>query len=1091
MLLAGPGQTGRADRTVHVTTKRLILRLAGFLFCFAPLAALPTAAAQEGKPAQSAPPASATAPAKADYAKEPFVVESLVSRARFENDGTGQFENTARIRVQSEAGVQALGQLVFPYNSASERLEIGYVRVRRADGSVIAADRSNIQDLSAPVVRDAPLYTDAREKHVSVPALRPGEMLEYNVADVIEHPLAPGQFWFQYDFERFAITLDQQLELSVPAGRALKLKTRPGFDPKTEDTADRRIYRWSSSRHSHRDEDSSRQKSAAKQPTDVDVSISTFADWREVGAFYQALQRERIAVTPEIQKKADELAGNKATAKDKLGALYDYVATNFRYVSLSFGSGRLQPHFATDVLKNQYGDCKDQHTLLAALAAAEGISAEAVLINSQRELDADVPSPASFDHVITRVPLGDEIIWLDTTTEVAPVGFLASSLRHKQALDVPTEGAAKLVETPADPPFPIRQQWRLEGTVSDIGKLDARVHYVLSGDNELLMRLAFRRTPENDWKKLGEAIAASDGLRGAVDQVAPSNPGDTHHPFTLDYHLVVPNFLDWSGKRVQLSPPLPPLALPETGAEASTGPLQLGSPAEVAIEMKLTIPARYTVHAPVAISAAREYGEYRSTYSAERNVLSASRILDVRRREIPADQVRDFALFFRRAVRGDEAQTFFLEASVGGAPAIPQDASADDLLQAATGAYSSQRFTLAEQLLERAVARDPKHKTAWKLLGAVRLAQQENSTAIEAFRKQIEIDPYDEFAYEGLGLAQAGMEKYTDAIASFRKQLEVKPLDSVAQASLATTLVQARRYTEAATELEKAIALSPEDPRLYVSLGQTHLELRQNDKAQADFDKAVEQGPSPVIWNNIAYELSLHTVNLDRAQQYAESAVAATAAELRNADLDHVSSRDLGRVTSIASYWDTLGWVYFQRGDLKRAERFVDASWRLSLRGEVGDHLAQIYEKQGHKDEALRTYALAAAAGHTVPETRARLEALAGGAPKADALITAAQTALPRLREYSVENSLSGTPQGAADFLVLLSPGARTAAVKFVRGDSALRAAAEQLRALDYGRMFPDDSAVKLIRRGTLSCAAGAKNCTFSLQPAELVQSMD
>jgi hypothetical protein len=58
-----------------------------------------------------------------------------------------------------------------------------------------------------------------------------------------------------------------------------------------------------------------------------------------------------------------------------------------------------------------------------------------------------------------------------------------------------------------------------------------------------------------------------------------------------------------------------------------------------------------------------------------------------------------------------------------------------------------------------------------------------------------------------------------------------------------------------------------------------------------------------------------------------------------------------------------------------------------------------------------------------VPETRARLEALAGGATQADALVEAARKALPRLREYQLENPLPQAAQASADFFVLLAPG--------------------------------------------------------------------
>ena len=64
-----------------------------------------------------------------DYPQESFVIEQMHSHYRFEADGTGRKDTTARIRVQSEAGVQQWGQLQEGYNSANERVEIPYVRV--------------------------------------------------------------------------------------------------------------------------------------------------------------------------------------------------------------------------------------------------------------------------------------------------------------------------------------------------------------------------------------------------------------------------------------------------------------------------------------------------------------------------------------------------------------------------------------------------------------------------------------------------------------------------------------------------------------------------------------------------------------------------------------------------------------------------------------------------------------------------------------------------------------------------------------------------------------------------------------------------
>src|SRR5438309_5259670 len=181
-------------------------------------------------------------PAPVDHSQEAFVVEKLRNAYRFENDGTGRHEVSARIKVQSEAGVEAWGQLVVGYNSANERVEIPYVRVHKADGSIVTAPADSVQDLSIPLEREAPVYTDYRQKHITIPGLRPGEELEYNFVTITHTALAPGQFWMEHDFAQSGTVLDEQLELDVPKDRNIKLKTKPGNEPKITEENGRRIY---------------------------------------------------------------------------------------------------------------------------------------------------------------------------------------------------------------------------------------------------------------------------------------------------------------------------------------------------------------------------------------------------------------------------------------------------------------------------------------------------------------------------------------------------------------------------------------------------------------------------------------------------------------------------------------------------------------------------------------------------------------------------------------------------------------------------------------------------------------------------------
>src|ERR1700686_5889173 len=83
--------------------------------------------------AQAPPPAEA----KSDYSREAFVSEEDITHVTFENDGTSTRESTARIRIQSGAGVQRFGVLTLPYENSTETLDIDFVRVRKPDGTTV------------------------------------------------------------------------------------------------------------------------------------------------------------------------------------------------------------------------------------------------------------------------------------------------------------------------------------------------------------------------------------------------------------------------------------------------------------------------------------------------------------------------------------------------------------------------------------------------------------------------------------------------------------------------------------------------------------------------------------------------------------------------------------------------------------------------------------------------------------------------------------------------------------------------------------------------------------------------------------------
>jgi tetratricopeptide (TPR) repeat protein/transglutaminase-like putative cysteine protease len=1084
-----------------------------------------TAAAQSGEkstspaaPAKPADPAAKPEAPKHDYAQEAFVVEQYRSSYRFESDGTGRRETVARIRVQSEAGVQRWGQIPIGYNSANERVEIAYVRVIKADGTVVKAGDDAVQDMSASVEQEAPVYTDYRQKHITVPGLRPGEVLEYDIVTVVHTPLAAGQFWADYNFDKTDIMLDEELDVDVPSSRPLKMKSKPDMDPKITEASGRRIYHWTNS-HLEReddakDKDKEKDKRKKKKRADEerpDVQLTTFVSWEQIGLWYAGLEKDRRAPSPEVRAKAAELTKGLDSDLDKVQALYDYVAKNFRYVSLSLGVGRYQPHASGDVLHNQYGDCKDKHTLLASLLEAEGLHASSVLINSSRKLDPDVPSPSQFDHVITLLPMTkpNEEVWMDTTSEVAPFRLLAFSLRSKLALVIPASGTPHLEETPADTPMPDSEISEVDGKINEIGKLEAHVHYTFRGDEELMLRSIFRRVPEANWQRVVENVNA--GMGGDITNLKISDPAATREPFTMSYDVSRPNFLDWSKKKSDLTLPLCQFNLPDLGNDDDDGdadpePLKLGPKAEYTYKIKLDLPANYIAHSPLPLSVKRDYAEYQATYKLEGTTFTAARTLTMRQTELPAVRGSDYQAF-HHTVNSDLGQVLSVENTVAGTPTPPADMKADDLLESGRAALANNNLPMAIQLLKRATEVEPKNKYVWDLLAEAYLRMRQNDDAIAALNKQIQINPYDEYAYNALGRAYWQERKYPEAVTAFNKQIEINPLDKFAHTGLGMMYSEWHKYDLAAPELEKAASLTPDNAELQVSLGDAYLNLGQDDKALATFDHAVELSATPLVWNNIAYQLSLKNSHLDRAQQYAESAITATTAALRNMSLDRLTPQELGLVPSLVAYWDTLGWVYFSEGKLDKAEKYVSSAWQLGHHGEVGDHLGQIYEKQGKKDLALRTYALCLSGLRPIPETRDRLASLAGGNAKVDATVAKYKEELQKLRTIDLGKVAKET--GSAEFFVLLSRGpghsdsghpdsvrgessaATVEAVKFAGGDEKLKVFTEALRTAEYRLSFPDDTPVKILRRGILTCSTATGTCTFVLMLPDDVRSVD
>jgi hypothetical protein len=321
-----------------------------------------------------------------------------------------------------------------------------------------------------------------------------------------------------------------------------------------------------------------------------------------------------------------------------------------------------------EVLSSGYGSPEDKFVLLATLAATLNFQLDAGLTGISQDLQPQLPRPSLFTRIMT---MWGSRSWCDPSLEVAPFGLLSPGLRGKQALwlrkpplcaHAPTADCSYPLwaTIPAELPFAAFQRVTVDATLSHEGTLKVRANYTVRGENELLLRIAFHQAPREKWNEVAQLLALSDGFRGKITNVSASDPYATKEPFSVEYQITQPKFVDWAKKPVRIPALLPQVGLPEAPSGAAASAIDLGTPLDVETDVTLHLPAGTAARTPTGTSVARDYATFASKYQATGSSVTASRHLNFLLREIPAERAADYNAFVR-AVQNDEAQEFILE----------------------------------------------------------------------------------------------------------------------------------------------------------------------------------------------------------------------------------------------------------------------------------------------------------------------------------------------------------------------------------------------------------------------------------------------
>jgi len=213
-------------------------------------------------------------------------------------------------------------------------------------------------------------------------------------------------------------------------------------------------------------------------PTDFEIQDykGNMSTWENFGMFINSLLQGRDALPQNVKQKVHELTDNVKDEHEKIKILYNYLQQNTRYISIQLGIGGWQPFDANYVVTKRYGDCKALSNLMVALLKEAGIKANYALINAG-ENEQDILTDFSsnqFNHATVCVPMEQDTMWLECTSQINPAGYIGGFTGNRHAVLIDEKGG-HVVTTTNYTSHDNKQIRNISAGIDESGKLTAEV----------------------------------------------------------------------------------------------------------------------------------------------------------------------------------------------------------------------------------------------------------------------------------------------------------------------------------------------------------------------------------------------------------------------------------------------------------------------------------------------------------------------------------------------------------------------------------------------------------------------------------------
>jgi transglutaminase-like putative cysteine protease len=400
------------------------------------------------------------------------------------------------------------------------------------------------------------------------------------------------------------------------------------------------------------------------------VGMPTASSWESIGNWDNSLTNGRRNVTPEVAEKVRQLTAGNSGFDATLRAIANFIQTDIRYVAIEIGIGGFQPHYAGDVFRNRYGDCKDMTTLMSAMLQAAGIRSNYVLVFTEHGVtDPKVPE-SFFNHSIIAIELppqstayrsvvtarnGKQYLIFNATDHLTPVGDMSDYLQGNAAL-LMTESGGEIITIPLQTPESNRLDRTAKFTLNPDGTLAGEVIEKRTGENAKSLRAAMKESTDSERTKYLERYFGHFLNGAAILESNVENLTQIDKELTLRYKIS-------SGKYSQNAGPLVLVRARVLGEKGVTidwkdrkYPVALDAPSFQSDTFEIAIPAGFVVDdipEPAQIDVG--FASYKSNFEVSGSTIRYHREYVVKDPQVPLAKLADLKRLQQEIGRDENA----------------------------------------------------------------------------------------------------------------------------------------------------------------------------------------------------------------------------------------------------------------------------------------------------------------------------------------------------------------------------------------------------------------------------------------------------